>query len=421
MICCDEKRLRQVLTNLLNNAIKFTQKGHIFLTVHMKYTSDNREQLMFRVADTGIGIKPEDIPKLFTRFTQIEYTYTRKFGGTGLGLAISRTITELLEGEMGVESEFGKGSTFWFTVPTKPKQAENILPPKTSIDEGEKKKLQKPDKLFILLHSGQLAELMQSTFSEDYDINTQVEDTLDTLCDSLQDYTDKFVPQEDQRNPFIAVLIEPTEENTTAVVQRLHAYRSERLDVHIVVVHSFIGPNDDELRKSLDIDLISKPIKISRLHLCLCRADKPLLSPSESRAETIQVETVEELKPCRILIAEDNPVNVRVLLMLLKKLKVTLLDVAKDGQEAVTKFCASKYDLIFMDIQMPIMDGYTATIDIRKWEEEHKAPRVPIIALTANAMEEDKIKCLSVGMDDYIAKPVKLEDLRVKLAERNLM
>jgi len=276
MICCDEKRLRQVLTNLLNNAIKFTQKGHIFLTVHMKYTSDNREQLMFRVADTGIGIKPEDIPKLFTRFTQIEYTYTRKFGGTGLGLAISRTITELLEGEMGVESEFGKGSTFWFTVPTKPKQAENILPPKTSIDEGEKKKLQKPDKLFILLHSGQLAGLMQSTFSEDYDINTQVEDSLDTLCDSLQDYTDKFEPQDDARNPFIAVLIEPTEDDTTAVVQRLHEYRSERLDVHIVVVHSFIGPNDDDLRKTLDIDLISKPIKISRLHLCLCRADKPL-------------------------------------------------------------------------------------------------------------------------------------------------
>ncbi len=117
VICSDEKRVRQVLTNLLNNALKFTQRGHIILLVSLK-----GPMLLFRVTDTGIGIKAEDIPKLFTRFTQIEYTYTRKFGGTGLGLAISKTITDLLEGEMGVESEFGKGSTFWFTIPTRPKQ-----------------------------------------------------------------------------------------------------------------------------------------------------------------------------------------------------------------------------------------------------------------------------------------------------------
>ncbi len=406
----DPGRLRQVLVNLVGNAVKFTLSGRVLVHVAKLAESVNDTQLCFQVSDTGIGLSEEAARGLFQAFVQADGSTTRKFGGTGLGLAISRQLVELMDGKIGVESAPGQGSTFWFTVRL-PKQpvvlADEEVSPEPTINFSAAHTL-----IVGATGTGEVLREQLSSWGMKTLVLTQALDALQALRAAV-----------DAGKPYGFVIVDaalPDMDGATLA----HSIKSDpRIAATKVIMLLAPGQRPappapgDAVLKPVDAYL-NKPVKRSQLRELFHAGmnAKPLPTVKRSGMPVAPVST--PLRPAKrgrthVLIAEDNTVNQKVLIRQLEKIGYKA-DAVANGLEALEASSKVAYDVILMDCQMPEMDGFMATSQIRRRERAH-GTRIPIVALTANALEGDREKCLGSGMDDYLSKPVKLEALQATL------
>ncbi len=398
----DPVRLRQILTNFVNNAIKFTHEGHVLIDVSAETRSATRASLSMRIEDTGIGIAPEKFADIFRDFTQADTSTTRRYGGTGLGLTIAKRLTEMMGGNISVQSKPGEGTTFTVTVNLQYMEdaAEEALAPellgsRVMVVDGND------------LTRGVTVEQLRSWHLR-----------VDEFAHPAPAYAELQRAVED-RNPYHMVILEKRLPSMTGLDFATRVGEDPRLrDTRLLLYTSTPELGDGQRSKDAGIHgYLPRPCHESDL---LSVARRLLASPPTRRqARLVTRMTVrEEAAPgpeaqstpslkARVLLAEDNLVNQKVACKMLEKLGCTV-QVANNGDEAVSMWRDGSYDLILMDCQMPVMDGFLATREIRSQET---GSRIPILALTANAMEQDRQKCLDAGMDDHIAKPVKLETL----------
>ena len=409
----DPGRLRQVLTNLLGNAIKFTERGEVVVRVTRESESDDRAIVRCAVTDTGIGIPHEAQKNLFQAFTQADGSLTRRYGGTGLGLAISKQLIELMGGSIGMESTPGQGSTFWFVVPL-----EKQPPGTTYFFKRPRANLENLRVLIVDDNATNRQILQHQTGS--WKMRSS---TVATGAEALAGLRDAAL----SGDPFNLVILDlqmPEMDGLTLA----QAIRADPLiqKTHLVMLTSLGLRLDAEAWRSTGIDAyLVKPVKESRLYDCLAaviaesaagagRHPHLLAGPDFAvRSRALNPKHV------RILLAEDNVVNQKVGLRQLRKLGYSA-DAVANGVEAVETLKRIPYDIVLMDCHMPELDGYEATRMIRQWELETndtQRPPVYVIALTANALESDREKCLAAGMNDYLSKPVKLPELQAVLQE----
>lgn len=395
----DPVRLRQVLSNLLSNAIKFTNKGSVTIAVKPKSESRQHHVLRFEVRDTGIGISPEDAGRLFRPFSQADASTTRLYGGTGLGLVISKRIIDLMAGQIGVESQPGHGSTFWFEIP--------ML---KAVGDSQ----------------GMASDMKNATvllFTSDPILSTRFEKSNHIAGARLSVAGTAFQVQKILKDSVavggmtdIDLLIIDVNSGRQGAIQMQKALLAnpdfERL--RIAMLH-----NPEAVPLDLPKHLRRWSI-LRNMDMSLIIAEiNRLLSSSSFSARTKQKEESEpqvSIQPAdllsvsgqsrgNVLLVEDNPVNLLVAQRLLQLSNFDCVS-AENGEIALELMQQQKFDLILMDCQMPVLDGYQATRTWRRLEAERGLPRLPIIAMTANAMAEDRQKCLDAGMDDYLSKPV---------------
>ena len=390
----DAGRIRQIMLNLVGNAVKFTQRGGVLLQITPAAGKGQYGRLRFEVKDTGIGIPEDSIGRLFASFTQLDASTSRRYGGTGLGLAISKRLVEAMDGEIGVESKLGEGSLFWFELPLK------------RIEVAEPTSASAPD---------QALPLRRALIVDDILVNREV----------LQKMMEGF-----------GVEVEVCEDAASALaaLRRAHAegrgfdvlltdlcmpdasgadlVRDIRMDANLASMHVIILSSVSLAEARTDVEalrlgaFILKPVRQGDLRNALRNLSIPQPAVAQADRDTRTMPSAgfpAGRRRLRILVAEDNRVNQVVAVAMLER-SGHLVDVAANGSEALEALRRFPYDLVFMDVQMPEMDGYEATRAIRALPTA--ASRVPIVALTANALKGDAEKCLFAGMDDYIAKPI---------------
>ena len=400
----DSTRLRQVLVNLLGNAIKFTESGEIVVCVDSQIVERGLTRVHFSVKDTGIGIAPKDQERLFQSFTQVDSSTTRKYGGTGLGLVISKELVELMGGNLWVESTAGEGSTFHFTVTTAvaPIAQPAFLNSEQPILAGKRV-------LLVDDNETNLKILAQQTKSWEM-IPTAVSSGEEALA-----------LLKNGEHPFDLAILDmnmPEMNGRELAIQIREKYDDDALPI---VLLTSLGIHRETSDGRLFNAHLVKPAKQSQLYdilLQLLSQEDPataVLSPATVvELELTASETPEQRQPLRILLAEDNLINQKVAVRMLERLGYRA-DVAANGQEVIESMQRQAYDVILMDVQMPEMDGVSATDYIRSNWSRQQQPY--IIAMTANALSGDREKYLEVGMDDYISKPVKIEQLASALLE----
>jgi len=394
----DTTRLRQILVNLLGNAVKFTAAGEIVLTVGATPKENDRLELAFAVRDTGIGIPPEGMQRLFQSFSQVDASTTRRFGGTGLGLAISKRLAELMGGTMWVESEVGRGSIFHFTMIVETVASK----PRAYLTAG---KTNLAGKRLLLVDDNATNRRILTTLTAGWGMTSRAASTGTEALVWLR-----------ESQPFDAAILDmqmPEMDGLTLAREIRRLRPSPQLPI---VLLSSLGKRELVSDPSLFAAFLTKPAKPSQIFDVLVTLLKDEAATRKATAHPFPA-----LAPMpgaavrneRILLAEDNAVNQRVALMMLGKLGYRA-DVAADGYEAVDASRRQPYDVILMDVQMPGMDGLEATRLLQQ-EWSGRSDRPWVIAVTANAMEGDREKCFAAGMDDYISKPIKLEELAVSL------
>ena len=396
----DPGRLRQVLMNLIGNAIKFTNEGNI--TVHLSLVREEKETVIIRfaVTDTGIGISREKTDLLFRSFTQIDESRARKYGGTGLGLAISKRLVEMMGGTINVESTPGKGSTFSFTVRFKKAQAPLRSMPSTTKFSSTR---------FLVVDDNAVSvEAVASMFSRwKCRVETAVdgESALTRLREGLE-----------EKDPFGVAVIDiamPGMDGET-LCKRIKADETLE-DTALLAMTSLSTHHSDwtQLKEMGFSGSVNKPVKQSLLYDCLIEILEGEIIDFGDMAKVASVGLDEE-KHVRILLAEDNPINQAVALGILAKNGLHA-DAVGNGLEAIEALGTTNYDLVLMDIQMPDMDGIEATKEIRSSYSKVLNHNVPIIAMTAHAMKGDREICLAADMNDYIAKPIEPGELMAKI------
>jgi len=388
----DPGRLRQVLMNLVGNALKFTEAGEVVVRVAVQSLEAADAVLRFEVRDTGIGVKPEDQERIFQAFTQAESSHARRYGGTGLGLAISQRLVGLMGGELGLASEPGAGSTFWFTARLALAGPPPAAPPPVDLS-GRR-----------VLLAGRPLTSFQALAAELAGLGLQV---------TTAPRTGPVPP-----GPYdLAVLtLAPGEEGVAQAAQALRA--DPGLGTAPLVLFCYLGTSGQarEARAAGFAGYLARPLRRAQLQAILERILAPggPAAPVEDLVTRHSVQEQTAAGPGTVLVVEDHPVNRKLAVTMLKKLGLRA-DVANDGREALAALDRGGYRLILMDCQMPVMDGYEATRQIRARADD--LGRIPIIALTANAMEGDKERCMEAGMSAYLAKPLELAALRAALAE----
>jgi PAS domain S-box-containing protein len=395
----DVTRLRQILLNLLTNAVKFTEQGEVVLTVNSRaLTRANRRsarhELHFAVRDTGIGIDAERQGRLFQSFSQADASTARRYGGTGLGLAISRRLAELMGGKMWVESEPGKGSTFQFTI-----QTEQAELPERSRPAFSDSQPQLAGKRVLIVDDNATNRRILVLQTQAWGMVPQETGTPAQALEWIRG-----------GEAFDAAILDMNmpDMDGLALAVAIHEYR-EPGSLPLVLFTS-LGRRESGIHELQFAAQLSKPIKPSQLFDALIGIFAGRVreaAPSEAGKQRIDAEMADR-HPLRILLAEDNLVNQKLALRLLQGMGYRA-DVAANGLEAVESIARQPYDVVLMDVQMPEMDGLEASRQInRRWGKQER-PR--IVAMTANAMQGDRELCLAAGMDDYLTKPIRLNDL----------
>jgi PAS domain S-box-containing protein len=402
----DPGRLRQVIINLVGNAIKFTPEGEVVIRVRLLSETESKAVLLFEIEDTGIGIPEDKIHLLFAPFTQVDGTTTRKYGGTGLGLAISKQLVELMGGRIGVKSNEGSGSTFWFTATLEKRSGSNRVTDKKLgnlqnikalvVDDNETNRLLLAALLkswgcrFEMSHDGTNAlELLRRASASGAPFEVAILDMAMPGMDGVE------LGRRIKEDPNIA-------------------------ETPMVMMSSMEGAANESHVKDMGFSgYLNKPVRQSELFDLLATVlGRAAVTENRRIVNIPEIDAVPVSKKqdIQILLVEDNPTNQVVALAMLKKLGYKA-KVTSNGREAITALQNTQYDIILMDCQMPEMDGFEATRRIRQGESGRKYINVPIIAMTAHAMKGDKELCLEAGMNDYLAKPVKSQELSKLIAQ----
>jgi PAS domain S-box-containing protein len=421
----DPVRLRQILMNLTGNSIKFTSIGEVVIQASLQSETPTDATIFFRVTDTGIGISESDLHKLFQSFSQVDASTTRQYGGTGLGLAISKQLVELMGGEIGLESKVGQGSTFWFTVRLGKQASRPNL-------EGEISRTELAGVTLLVVDDNATNRFSVAYMASSWGMRVrEASSGLEALkalkgaVASGQPFdiamVDMQMPQMEGEKLCKSILLDPRLARTRLIVMTSLSQR----DIA------------ERIRKAGFGDYLIKPVKESRLFdifvTALARPARneigsrnfqnsqmpksrpPITSPSSSKPQpptTLPPQVTVQRRNLKILVVEDNAINQKVVINQLKQLGY-LADCVGNGQEALDILAKKEYDIVLMDCQMPVLDGYGATEVLRKREGADR--HTVVIAMTANAMKGDREKCLAAGMDDYLSKPVDMTALGAAL------
>lgn len=400
----DPGRLRQILVNLGGNAIKFTHRGEIIIHVVLESEQEDRVTVRCSVIDTGIGIPPDKRADLFTPFTQVDGSITRRYGGTGLGLAISRQLAEMMGGSIGFSSEEEKGSTFWFTATFVKQAADGAKDAPAAADVAGVRVL------VVDEHAAnrRLVKTLLNAWGCRSGEAESGEQALGTLLEAVR-----------CGEPYDVALLDMHVTNSDgAELGRIIKKCREIRDTRLVMLTS-LGERGDAARLA-DMGFagyLTKPLRQNMLRECLSLVMGRKNEPDANGVSCLVTRhTVSEIsgRPARILLVEDNPTNQIVAVKILRKLGYHA-DVAANGREAVSALQRGCYNLVLMDCQMPEMDGFEATRRIRGSASADINGRIPIIAMTAYAMKGDRERCLEAGMDDYLSKPIRVDELAAVL------
>jgi len=405
----DPGRIRQILLNLCGNALKFTEKGAVGITVHPEEETETHTRIRFEVSDTGIGILPDRLEKLFKPFSQVDASTTRRYGGTGLGLSISKRLVELMNGQIGVQSRSGQGSTFWFTLLLEKKIME------TKEDHPGIGNLT-GKKILVVDDYSTNREILATYLSHwkcVFQETADAAEALQILKNAAENgnpfdlvLSDYMMPVMDGEQLGRLIQADPLLKNT------------------LMVMITSVGLRGDATRmKEAGFNgYLVKPIKRSQLFDCLLMVFGLAGQKDDDRQKSTlitrhTVTEAERLK-VRILLAEDNAINQKLALYLIEKFGYRA-DAVANGKEAVDALAMVPYDLVLMDVQMPEMDGFEATQMIRNPQSQVQNHSVPIIAMTAHALKGDQERCLEAGMDDYLPKPIEPNEL-LRVIEKHL-
>lgn len=394
----DPGRLRQILVNLVGNSVKFTEKGEVAVTVQMESETDSQICLRFSVTDTGIGIPAEKQQRIFDAFEQADGSTTRKYGGTGLGLAVSTQLVRMMEGNIWVESEVGRGSTFRFTV---------RLGVQTE-----------PAGMTMCVESSSLKDLPVLVVDDNATNRRVLSQMLagwhmkPAAVDHANAAVEEMKRAHAAGSPFKLVLIDYMMPDTDGFQLAGHIKSHAGLAESILIMLTSAGERG-HAAKCVELGIaayLMKPVRQSELFEIICSSIQKS-GRGKTRPALLTRHAIRESKRrMHALLAEDNPINQKLAVRLLQKMGHNVT-VAKNGREALNAFVKDQFDVILMDIQMPEMDGFEATAAIRAREKTHNGKPVPILAMTAHAMAGDRERCLEAGMDGYLSKPIKLEEL----------
>ena len=421
----DPGRLRQVLTNLVGNALKFTEKGEVSLQAFLEQDTQEEAVIRFEVTDSGIGIAPEAASKLFQPFVQADSSTTRKYGGTGLGLSISKQLIELMEGRIGVTSQPGHGSTFWCTA----RFAKQVGSPRAILPSSDLE-----GRRILIVDDNESNRMILHHLVTGWGM---VDDVAQDATEALQRVTEATARGLTYDLAILDVIM-PGKDG----LQLAREFRRgpAGANMRIVVLTSLLQRGHaEQARQAGAMGYLPKPVRHDQLRDCLrtvlgiaCEVapDPQHLGPATPQLVTRH--TLADHRPRqRILIVEDNPINQKLAVRMTEKLGYQAF-VAENGQEALKALETEDFAVLLMDCQMPVMDGFEATRRIRESEQRQSteqntdrltndespmttSPHIPIIAVTANAMQGDREHCLASGMDDYLAKPIQMESLRAML------
>ncbi|MBF0452267.1 MAG: response regulator [Candidatus Magnetomorum sp.] len=396
----DPGRLRQILTNLTGNAIKFTDYGEVIIQVTLEKDMPSFVRLKFEISDTGIGIPKDRMDRLFQSFSQVDSSMTRKYGGTGLGLIISRRLVEMMNGKIGVTSETSKGSTFWFTIVLKKQEMTEIKPSPKKIIADHCRVLIVDDN-----HTNRLVIRLQLK-SMGFQMDEAYEGRMayDMLMQGIQDNKPYYLAIIDMQMPIM---------DGETLGKKIKS--TQELSQTKMILITSAGLRGDSARmKDIGFDAyLNKPVKQNILIECVQEVFSKTKQNSSEKKSIITRHTLLENKKRNIqfLVVEDHIVNQKVIIGMLNKFGFHA-DTATNGREAIKALEKKAYDIIFMDIQMPIMNGYETTQAIRNPETPIKKHDPVIIALTANVMKSDREKCIVSGMNDYLPKPFNSKELQ---------
>lgn len=392
LIEADHVRIRQVVLNLVGNAVKFTDQGSVFVSCEMVKQEEKLVAISFKVVDTGIGISEENKRKLFQSFTQTDDSVTRKYGGTGLGLTISKKLVDLMGGNIVVESQPGKGSEFSFEVKFP------VLSQKAFYSDRLK------DIKVTAVDDNPTNRLILRRYLKAFDVEAHIFHTPEGM---LKDFVKKY-----QNNEFYdVILLDYTMPRYSGLdLVKLLNQQAKGHKSKAILLSSITDMISDKILKEIGVNLqLSKPLKVSQLydsiyHVLFATDETSIEEHADKKEDTIQ--SVQY----RILMAEDNLINQHVAQSVLGKLGQKA-DLASNGKEALKKYMENDYNVVLMDVEMPIMDGIEATEAIREYELQNKKSPALIIALTAGVSKEDKEKCLAVGMNHFVPKPFNIKHI----------
>jgi signal transduction histidine kinase/CheY-like chemotaxis protein/HPt (histidine-containing phosphotransfer) domain-containing protein len=399
-ICGDPNRLRQIMANLLGNAIKFTDQGRIMAKVRVASEDSQAVTLRFEVHDTGIGISREARSRIFEAFSQADDSTTRKYGGTGLGLAISKQLVELMGGAIGVDNALTQGSIFWFTVSFDKRRVDPDAP-------GDHQHTIEGLRVLIVDH--------QTSSRVGLERHLAAWQVATVSAASATEALERLGEAARAGKPYDAAILDMELEQTSGLLlaSTIKADPATRATRLLVLSPERLAADPVQRREAGVAYQLIKPARAADLFACLATRPRGATAPAPQfvPAPPVVPRPAARTRARRVLLAEDNPVNVEVAKAMLESLGLDA-KCARNGEEALQAVRGGEYDAVLMDCQMPVMDGFAATAAIRREEREAGHARVlPIIAITANALQGDRESCLAAGMDDYLSKPFTQQQL----------